>query len=74
MYSTFCKITEPSIKAKLEKNNTSVLTLIMFMRQDHIILINTYVCFYYLSFQPKQKGKQLWVLEGVLNMETKVMT
>ena len=40
MYTTFGKITKSFIKATLAKNNTSVLSLIIFMRQDQIILRN----------------------------------
>ena len=40
MFITFGEITQLFIKAALAKNNTSLLSLIIFMRQDQIILRN----------------------------------
>ena len=37
MYTTFDEITQPFNKATLSKNNTNVLALIFFIRQDQII-------------------------------------
>ena len=37
-------------------------------------IINNYICINYLACQYFFKVKHLWVIEGVINMETKVLT
>ena len=68
MYTTFGKITQPFIKAKLSENNTSLLALIIFYETTEynpkkvfrvlncVIynIIKNYVCIDYLDFQIKK--------------------
>ena len=69
MYTKFGEITKPFIKATLEKNNTSMLSLIMFYetraynpKKYYRVLIlviytaiKNYVCIEYIACQSKNK-------------------